>query len=697
MQKYFGIIVLICLAGLSSAQEIVKENLGPTINTTYNESKPIISPDGKILFFARQNYPDNFKGDKDPQDIYYSIYTDGSWSKGVNIGFPLNDKYPNGVNSVSTDGNSVLVINAYNQDGSVTPGASISHKSGSSWGYPKKLVIENFYNDNDFVDYYEANNGNHLLMAIERKDGMGDQDLYVSVKIDEFHWSEPVNLGSDINTSEAEFSPFLAADDKTLFFASMGFKGKGSSDIYYSKRLDDTWTKWSQPINLGPEVNSEEFEGYYSIPASGNFAYFVSTKDAINGSKDIYKVTLPYQFRPDPVLLISGTVYSEKTKGPVEAEIAFLDLPERKEVERAISSPERGDYKMVLPRGHIYEYLAVKEGYIGVVQYKDMSAVKEYVEIESDLALVPMEVGQKVNIHNIFFEPDIAKFSQDAYLELDRFTRILKENPRLKVEISGHCTSLQLATDNLNLSEKRAQSVVDYFVQQGIHPARFVVVGYGGTIPFNATEKIHFKPNTNINDRIEMKILATDWVVPIDKDADDDGVLDDVDECPTIPGTKATNGCPDTDGDLIIDKFDDCPRLAGVKENNGCPEITKETKEVLQEALRGIEFELGSDVIRPVSYVILDKVVDIMQQNPDYNLKISGHTDDQGDDDSNLILSHKRAQATKKYLMEHGVEERRLDAIGYGETKPVADNSTAEGRAQNRRVEFNIVFEGQNK
>ncbi|MEQ8926516.1 MAG: OmpA family protein, partial [Fulvivirga sp.] len=695
MNKLIAIVLLFSTIN-SFCQEIVKENLGPNINTTYNESKPIISPDGKILFFARQNYPDNFKGFKDPQDIYYSIYADGAWSRAVNIGFPLNDKYPNGVNSVSTDGNHLLVINAYNQDGSVTAGASISNKSGSSWGYPKKLIIENFYNNSDFVDYYQSNKGNHLLMAIEREDGMGDQDLYVSKKIDETNWSEPINLGSDINTPEAEFSPFLAADDKTLFFASMGFKGYGSSDIYYSKRLDDTWKKWSKPQNIGPEVNSDEFEGYYSIPASGNFAYFVSTKGSVDGSKDIYKVTLPYQFRPDPVLLISGTVYNEKTKGPIEAEISFLDLPERKEIEQAVSSPERGDYKMVLPRGHIYEYLAKKEGFIGVVQYKDMSEVTEYVEIESDLALVPIEEGQKVSIHNIFFETGSDKFSQDAFLELDRFVGILKKYPKLYVEIGGHSAQEQSATENLVLSEERAQAVVTYFITQGLHPARFVVKGYGNMLPYIAREKIHFKPNTNINDRIELKILGTNWTVPVDEDSDDDGIIDEEDDCPNFAGPKETNGCPDSDGDLIIDKFDDCPRLAGVKENNGCPEITNETKEVLQAALRGIEFELASDVIRPVSYVILDKVVDVMQQNPDYKLRISGHTDDQGNDETNLILSHKRAQSTKTYLIEHGVEEDRLDAIGYGETKPVADNATAEGRAQNRRVEFEIVFADQN-
>ncbi len=681
----------------ANAQEIIKENLGPAINTSYNESKPIISPDGKILYFARQAYPENFKGVKDEQDIYYSLLIDGKWSQAVNIGFPLNDKYPNGVNSVGPDGHSLLVINAYDPSGSVSSGASISKKSGNEWGYPTKINIENFYNRNVFVDYYMSNSGQHLLMSVERDDSFGDQDLYVSMRIDDTNWSEPINLGPDINTTEAEFAPFLAADDKTLFFSSMGFKEEGNSDIYYSKRLDDTWTNWSIPVNLGPEVNSSEFEGYYTIPASGDFAYFISNKGAIEGSKDIFKVTLPYQFRPDPVLLISGTVYNKKTKGPEEAEIIFLNLPERKKEGSATSSQGRGDYKIVLPRGTIYEYLAVKDGYIGVVQYKDMTDITEYEEFESDLALVPIEEGQRVDIHNIFFDPKTSTLTDDAFLELERFSQILIDNPTLKVEIGGHTTQMASATENLILSEERAGAVIFYFMKKGIHPDRLVKRGYGSSVPFQNMPRISFKPNTDKNDRIEMTILSTQWTEPVLNDKDNDGIIDEEDECPDFAGTIETKGCPDTDSDGIVDKYDDCPRLAGVKENNGCPEITEETKEVLREALSGIEFETNKDIITVESYPILNKVVDVMKNNPDYLLRISGHTDAQGADDANLILSHKRAQATKAYLVAQGIDEARLDAAGYGETKPVADNATAEGRAQNRRVEFEIVFEGQNK
>ena len=159
------IVWILVLVGFQvKGQEIVKVNLGPNINTSYNEAKPIISPDGKVLFFARQYYPDNFSGEKDAQDIYFSTSTDDNWSKSENIGFPLNDRFPNGVNSVSPDGNILLIINAYEPNGTISPGVSISQKSGTSWGYPTKLEIENFYNDNDFVDYYISNNGNHMLM-----------------------------------------------------------------------------------------------------------------------------------------------------------------------------------------------------------------------------------------------------------------------------------------------------------------------------------------------------------------------------------------------------------------------------------------------------------------------------------------------------------------------------------------------------
>ncbi|MDP4207326.1 MAG: thrombospondin type 3 repeat-containing protein [Bacteroidota bacterium] len=178
-------------------------------------------------------------------------------------------------------------------------------------------------------------------------------------------------------------------------------------------------------------------------------------------------------------------------------------------------------------------------------------------------------------------------------------------------------------------------------------------------------------------------------------DSDGDGVADYLDKCPDTPaGVKVDkDGCPiDTDGDGVPDYLDKCPTVKGTKENKGCPEVKAEAKKVFERALQGIQFETGKDVIKKTSNSILDDVVNILKQNPEYNLIINGHTDNVGADDKNMTLSENRAQAVKKYLVSKGIAESRLKAKGYGATMPVADNKTAEGRAKNRRVEFKVEF-----
>lgn len=175
-------------------------------------------------------------------------------------------------------------------------------------------------------------------------------------------------------------------------------------------------------------------------------------------------------------------------------------------------------------------------------------------------------------------------------------------------------------------------------------------------------------------------------------DKDKDGITDSKDRCPDQAGAAELEGCPDRDGDRVADNDDKCPDAAGIVENKGCPPVKEEVKQLFTEALQGIQFESAKSVIRPVSYPILDKVVQVMNEQVAYLLEINGHTDNIGDKTFNLELSRQRAQAVKAYLESKGIQSTRLTANGFGDTQPVSDNNTSTGRALNRRVEFKVKF-----
>ncbi len=175
-------------------------------------------------------------------------------------------------------------------------------------------------------------------------------------------------------------------------------------------------------------------------------------------------------------------------------------------------------------------------------------------------------------------------------------------------------------------------------------------------------------------------------------DTDGDGIADAEDDCPNFGGLAKNGGCPDTDGDGVLDKMDKCITVAGPVANNGCPEIKVEDKAVLSDAMRAVQFETGSAVIKSQSLTVLDQIADILKRYPNYNLSIDGHTDSIGDSASNMTLSERRAKACYDYIISRGLSTTRLSHNGYGETRPIANNKYKDGRETNRRVEFNLFM-----
>lgn len=334
------------------------ENLGPAVNSDADDMFPFISPDGKTLYFARKKHFQN-TGPEMRDDIYVSKFDNGKWSTAVNIGEPLNNEQHNYVTWISGDGNSVLLANNYEK---VKQDISISRKTGTGWSFPKALKINDFYNDNEFSCYHMNTEGNVILMAIERPDALGDMDIYVSFLQSNKVWTAPKNIGSTINTAATEGSIFLAADNKTIYFASNGHSGYGGYDMFMSRRLDDTWTNWSPPVNLGSKINSAGHDYYYTIPASGDYAYFSSTNNSY-GKADLYRIPLPKPLQPEPVTLLKGRILDAETGKPIPADIAFGGLVS--DEPDGITSTGDGNYQIIVPEDN-YTVTITKPGYFPI-------------------------------------------------------------------------------------------------------------------------------------------------------------------------------------------------------------------------------------------------------------------------------------------------------------------------------------------
>lgn len=470
------------------------ERLSDDVNSHYQEVNPIISPDGKMLYFNRKDFPPHTHDD----EIWFSELTGGDWSTAQHFPEPINNKHHNFLASVTPDGNTLLLNGQYFKDGGTAEGISFSHRTQTGWSYPENGVVRNYSNTDRYINYYLTNDGRKLFMNVRRTDTRGTSDLYISFLQKDGTWSEPKNLGTKVNTTGAECCAFLAADDVTLFYSSDGMNGFGDNDIYITRRLDDSWQNWSDPLNIGRPVNSEGWDAYYTIPAKGDYAYFV--RDG-----DIYRVRLAPEQKPKPVILVYGTVYNQKTKSFIgDASVRYEFLSDGSEAGIARTNPANGEYKIILPQGNAYGFRAEAQGFVSVNDNLDARELKEYTEIKRDLYLVPVEVGQVVRLNNIFFDFAKSALKPESFSELNRIVEFLNANPSVSIELSGHTDAVGSDSDNLNLSDARAKSVMNYLVSKGISALRLTSKGYGESKPLATNDN---EEGRAANRRVEFVIL----------------------------------------------------------------------------------------------------------------------------------------------------------------------------------------------
>jgi outer membrane protein OmpA-like peptidoglycan-associated protein len=497
-------------------EELIIKNLGSSINTESPEYLPVITADGKKMYFTGYDR----KGKIGLEDVFVSEMIDGKWSNAEIIG-NINTKSNESVDGISADGNRLVFFgNFANSFGKGDIFYSDNMLGG--WSMIKHFpqpINSNYYDGDAFLTC----DGKAIFFVSDRSGGVGgfhakDQlyngnywgntDIYVCTKT-ATGWSSSINIGEMINTPGAERTPFLHSDGKTLYFSSDSHYGLGGIDVYKTVRLNDSlWTEWSEPVNLGKEINTPEDDWGYRISTDGKLAYFAAdNRTGGFGDDDIYSVTLPKIAKPEPVVTISGKVTNEKGI-PMEAAIKWDNLSTQKNMGELKSNPGNGSYFIVLPSGKKYGYYAEKEGYYSVSKNIDFTLDSTSKNLTGDIILYSIEeiktTSEPVVINNIFPNFDTFELKPESFPELDRLAEILKGYPDRMVEISGHTDNKGSAEYNNTLSFNRASSVVEYLISKGCKREKLIAKGYGSSIPIadNSSEKGQVQ-----NRRVEFKFL----------------------------------------------------------------------------------------------------------------------------------------------------------------------------------------------
>ncbi|MBC8152469.1 MAG: OmpA family protein [Bacteroidetes bacterium] len=500
---------------------LAKENLGKGVNSPGEELAPVISPDGRTLYFTRSGHKGNV-GKPDRQDVWVSTLTSSGtstqWGEAINLGPPINNANDNAVSCLSLDGRTMYLLNVYKPNGEMEFGLSKSVKTRAGWSTPKDCKITDNYNlpskparsstqeelEPDQAEFCIGPEGNVIVMAVRRRDTEGDRDLYVSfLQADKVTWSEPRSLGKTLNTADFESSPFLAADGRTLYFTSAGHPGFGDGDIFVSRRLDDTWTNWSEPENLGPAINTAEWDGYFTIPAAGDYAYLSSSANSL-GEDDIFRLKLFTAIKPDPVAIVSGQVFDVVTKKAIASEVMAGLVKDSKAVSKAEYNPETGEYKLILATQKAYNLMVTKAGYFPLTELLDLSKDKRFRDIRRNLYLTPIESGQKVTMREVLFEQSKPALLPGSDAELNRLTDMLKQYPDMEILVEGHTDNQGEWALNVKLSEDRVQVVKAYLVAQGIAETRIQTKAWGPSKPVASNETDEKRRQ---NRRVEFTIL----------------------------------------------------------------------------------------------------------------------------------------------------------------------------------------------
>ena len=469
-------------------------NMGDGINTTDLEYLPSLTVDGNKMIFNRRINND--------EDFYESDRVNGVWQTAKPVAGKLNTNFNEGAQNISQDGEWLIFTGCNYPEGMGSCDLYISYKNKSGEWSEAENMGRTINSESWESAPSLSPDKRDLYFSSNRPGGFGGSDIWVSHRGADGNWGKPENLGATINTAGDDGTPFIHADNQTLYFNSTGHIGYGMSDIYVARKNESG--KWQEPENLGYPINTIDEEGSLVVSADGKTAFYASDKGNYKNKLDLYSFDLRDDIRALKTLWVKGKIYDKKTNAglPSTVELATIDSGY---VLSKLQADEDGNYLTTLPAGKNYSFTVNRKGYLFYSENFEMAGNFSDSPMIVNIALQPIEKGASIVLKNIFFESKKFDLQSISNPELDKVVAILKENPGVTILISGYTDNVGKPADNLLLSVNRAKSVVAYLQSKGIDPKRLSGKGFGEANPIapNTTEE-----GRALNRRTELTVLS---------------------------------------------------------------------------------------------------------------------------------------------------------------------------------------------
>jgi outer membrane protein OmpA-like peptidoglycan-associated protein len=470
------------------------QNLGDSINSAVSEYYPTLTIDASKFIYTRR--VNNFN-----EDFYESDRENGVFHKSKSLEGNINTNQNEGAQNISQDGQWLIFTGCNFPEGRGSCDLYISYLTDRGWSAPENL------GDSINTEAWESApslspDKRDLYFASRRPDGFGGIDIYVSHRLRNGQWSSPENLGPVINTVGDEGTPFIHADNQSLYFTSSGHPGYGGDDLFVSRK--GPGGVWQKPENLGYPINTIENEGSLVIAADGKTAYYASDRADSRGGLDLYTFELRSDIRPAQTLWVKGKVFDKTTLKGLPSGVELTDLSTRTVISQ-LQTDETGNYLITLPKGKDYAFNVNRKGYLFFSENFPLSQHKEDTAYNIDIPLQPIEANAAIVLKNIFFDLNKYELKPESQVELDKLVQLLKDNPTLKIQINGHTDNSGKTSENIPLSENRAKAVTTYLTSKGINAARLSFKGWGETQPVanNSTPEGRAQ-----NRRTELKVIS---------------------------------------------------------------------------------------------------------------------------------------------------------------------------------------------